>query len=68
MNPHKKRSLILSLKDALKEVEGVSVETKCADCQFHQQGFCKMWNDRIPTEILSVGCKEWVFDENSPPF
>lgn len=45
-------------------------ETKCADCVSFSAGLCKLCipPEKIPADILPVGCPEWKFDKSSIPF
>jgi hypothetical protein len=51
-------------------LEFFSQETKCSDCVNFSAGLCKLCipPEKIPTDILPVGCQQWKFDKDSIPF
>lgn len=68
LNPHDKLALINSLKKALEESEKLPTTTPCNLCVFFRDGNCSKWKERIPPEVIGVGCEEWKFDQFTPPF
>lgn len=68
LDPHDRQGLLSALDKIRKYIETQDERRACTTCVHLRMGLCEKWNAKPPAEYLSVGCGEWVFDEQSPPF
>lgn len=61
LTPHEKIEL-------LRLVEKMPTTTPCNACVNYDCGYCKIPKEKIPDDIINVGCEDWQFAPNSPPF
>jgi hypothetical protein len=66
--PHDKLSLLSALETIRKFIESQDDRRSCTTCVFLKQGICEKWEAKPPADYVKVGCSEWVFDVESPPF
>jgi hypothetical protein len=68
LDPHDRQSLLSALERLRKIVESLDSRRACTTCVHLRQGICERWQAKPPLEYLKVGCDEWIFDAESPPF
>ena len=64
MNKKDVQMLIAEYRKHIKELE--EIKTGCKTCQkFNHDttSICKLYDEVVPPEIITVGCEEWIFDE-----
>lgn len=61
MTPHEKQEL-------LRLIEKIPTTTRCDDCRYSGGAFCQLVSQKIPDNVLEIGCEAWEFNPNSPPF
>lgn len=66
IKPHDAQTILALIRKLLDPI----IEKKCADCVSFDNGLCRLCKppERIPEDVLPVGCPEWRFDESKPPF
>lgn len=67
MTPHEKIAALKSLEAAWEEVNKILTTTPCQNCLHLSSGYCNLWKEVIPSDILAKGCEKWQFDPVSPP-
>jgi hypothetical protein len=68
ITPHEKQVLVGLLNHLTAWIAQVPTTTKCTDCRNYDCGFCQLAAEKIPDDVLTVGCEQWEFDPNSIPF
>ena len=61
MTPHEKAAL-------LKLIEKIPTTTPCNACVNWDAGNCQLCNEKIPDDVKDIGCENWKFHPDSPPF
>lgn len=39
------------------------IDTGCGGCNYLVGGHCNLWDAPPPSEVIPVGCEQWVYDE-----
>lgn len=70
MNPYEKMNLIGALERALDEAQKIPVTRSCDSCAYFDVTLkkCDYFKAAPPEDVQRVGCENWFFDSNSPPF
>ena len=64
MNRHDMQILIAEYRKHIKELE--EIKTGCKTCQefdHNTASICKLCDEIVPAEVITVGCEAWIFDE-----
>jgi hypothetical protein len=68
LEPHDRTRLLSALEEFRKIIELSDSRRSCTTCLHLRQGLCERWQAKPPLDVLKIGCDEWVFDAESPPF
>lgn len=66
-----KRSVTLALenlKGLMEYLASIPVVTPCQACSYYNHGECRQWGEKIPADIMPVGCEKFHFNTQSIPF
>ncbi len=68
LNPHEKNNLLSVLDTLRKYIASQPVGSSCLTCVHYRVDMCERWQSFPPASIIPVGCPEYAFSADSPPF